>query len=136
MRYRKLTATGDYSFGQGQLDFYINLPQTVGQAVLTNLKLFLGEWFLDLTTGMPWLTQVIGVDTSALYDNAIKTQIINTAGVTRIVAYTSVLNAALRHLEVKVTILTIFSPAPISLEVNLPLSGYGIGGYGQLPYGT
>ena len=42
MRYRPLDANGDYTVG---IPFLVNSPACVGQAVLTRLKLFLGEWF-------------------------------------------------------------------------------------------
>jgi hypothetical protein len=54
MRYRKLDANGDYTFGGGSNDFLVNTPETVAQAVMTRLNLLQGEWFLDTTAGMPW----------------------------------------------------------------------------------
>jgi hypothetical protein len=76
LRYRTLTPTGDMTFGFGSANFLVNSPQTVQQATVTGLKLFLGEWFLNTSVGMPWNTQVIGNNTQALYDNAAKSQIL------------------------------------------------------------
>ena len=57
MRYRQLTSTGDYTLGQGNLN-YIEKQDAVSQAVKTRLKLLLGEWWEDLEDGLP-LFQVI-----------------------------------------------------------------------------
>ena len=48
MKYRKLTENGDYAFGRGGADMHADTPEAVGQAVLTRLRLFAGEWFVDL----------------------------------------------------------------------------------------
>ena len=71
MRYRKLDADGDYSFGSRQADFP-GLPDTVAQAVKTRLMLLRGEWFLDSTEGMPWQGEVLGKQPRASYDWAIR----------------------------------------------------------------
>lgn len=136
MRYRLLDANLDYSFGQGSQNFLVNSPQTVAQAVLTGLKLFAGEWFLDSTVGMPWYSQVVGNNTTSLYDTAIKAQILSTQGVASIVSYSSVLSRGARSLAVNALITTIYSMTPVPISTTLPGSGYGIGGYGSLPYGT
>ena len=46
MKYRKLTENGDYAFGRGGADMHADTPEAVGQAVLTRLRLFAGEWFV------------------------------------------------------------------------------------------
>ena len=53
MKYRKLTENGDYAFGRGGADMHADTPEAVGQAVLTRLRLFAGEWFVDLKEGTP-----------------------------------------------------------------------------------
>lgn len=59
MKYRKLTATGDYSFGGNQTD-YIEGANAVGQAVKTKLLLFYQEWWEDLGLGIPMFQSFIG----------------------------------------------------------------------------
>lgn len=107
MRYRKLSASGDYIFGEGKSEFYVNNPEAVAQAVRTRLLLFTGEWFLDLTEGMPYKEQVLGRGTLNLYDQAIKDRILTTQGVLSIVDYASVLDQN-RNLTVAVVIETIY----------------------------
>ncbi len=60
-RVRKLDANGDYSFGQGEANFWVNNAAGVAQNVETRLGLLEGEWFLDknsrdpLVSRNPWL---------------------------------------------------------------------------------
>ena len=56
MRYRRLTATGDYVFGQGSLD-YLSDADAAAQAVKTKLKLLLGEWWENTGDGLPLFQQ-------------------------------------------------------------------------------
>lgn len=113
MRYRTLTEAGDYSFGQGSSQWLVNTPETVAQAVLTRLRLVRGEWFLDTSEGTPYLTQILGEHTKGLYDQAIKTRILNTPGVVSIVEYVSLMDAA-RNLAVSCTINTLYGQTTIS----------------------
>ena|SRR5712664_2586072 len=135
MRYRKLTSAGDYSFGQNALDFYVNSPQTVAQAVLTRLLLHQGEWFLDLTFGMPWESQVLGYNTKSLYDAAIQNEILGVQGVRSILSYSSDLNTVTRKLTVNATIDTIYSTFVFATTFGVATGGFGISGYGVSPYG-
>ena len=102
MRYRALTATGDYQIGQGSANFLVNSPACVAQAVLTRLDLWQGQWFLDTTFGMPWLTDVIGKNTGGLYDIAIQQYILATQGVNQIQGYSSYLNRTKRSLSISI----------------------------------
>lgn len=131
------TAGFDYSFGHGASDFFVNSPQTVAQAVLTALLLHKGEWFLDVTVGMPWETQVEGYGTQSLYDAAIKNLILGVQGVQSIVSYSSSLNFKSRMLTVNVTINTIYGQAQLTTSGLLAPGGYGISTYGPgTAYGT
>jgi hypothetical protein len=130
MRVRALDANGDMTFGAGAQNFLVDSPQAVLQCVLTAMKLWQGEWFLDTTAGIPWNTQVLGADTQPLYDNAIRTAIRAVQGVTGISSYSSSFNPSTRVLTVSVTITTQFGPAtlePTPLQwAAPPKTGYGI----------
>jgi hypothetical protein len=112
-RVRKLDANGDYSFGQGSINFWINSALGVAQNVGTRLGLWQSEWFLDRTVGTPWAQKVLGYGTASLRDVAIKTVILQTENVTELVSYSSVANPATRKFTVSGTILTTFSPDPV-----------------------
>ncbi|MGA3827401.1 hypothetical protein [Pseudomonas chlororaphis] len=114
MRYRKLDANGDYTFGHQQADFLRDSPETVAQAVSTRLKLDQGEWFLDKTEGMPWKTQVLGERTTATRDSAVQKRVLGTQGVTQIASYESEFDSETRKFTPTVTIDTTYGQTTIS----------------------
>lgn len=89
MRYRALSPDGDYTFGQGAANFLVNTPQTVGQAILTRLKLLTQEWFLDVTDGTGYNPLILGKNTQSTRDLEIKSRILRTPGVKQLVSYAS-----------------------------------------------
>jgi len=111
-RVRKLDANGDYSFGQGEANFWINQVEGVVQNVTTRLLLLEGEWWLDQTVGTPWSQEILGYSTAALRDVAIKTVILTTDNVTQLTQYNSSVNPSTRAFTVSGFILTPFSPQP------------------------
>lgn len=109
MRVRALTSTGDYSFGQGQSNFLINTPACVGQLVETTLRLWQGEWYLDLLAGTPWLQQILGVfNLKSVVDMILQGVILSVPGVDSIQSYSSAY-VGVRNLSVTATIVTEFS---------------------------
>lgn len=112
MRYRSLDAAGDYTLGNSTV-FLVNSPATVGQSVLTRLRLLTGEFFLDLTEGLPYSTEIRGKYTQATYDAAIRSRILGTQGITEITAYQSTLSSA-RVLTVTVSINTVYGPTEVA----------------------
>lgn len=120
MRVRMLTATGDIAYGQGSANYLVDSRAAVAQEVQTTLLLFQGEWFLDITAGVPWFTQVAGVGTIPIYDQVIKQAIQGVQGVTAIVNYSSILDRVTRALTVTATINTQFGITQV--QVSLPIS--------------
>lgn len=114
MRYRKLDQNDDYSFGQGQVNFHKDTPEAVAQAVLTRLRLWLTEWFLDIEEGMPWVEGVLGKREKEAADNTIRTHVLETQGVTQIVEYASQYDADNRTLSVQLEIDTIYGQIKIN----------------------
>lgn len=89
MRYRKLSPTGDYTFGQQQANFWTNVPDGVAQAVSTRLKLWRGQWFLDTTEGTDWQGKVLGNRTALTRDVELQQRVLSTPGATQINNYSS-----------------------------------------------
>lgn len=114
MRYRKLDANGDYTFGNQQADFYKDNPDAVAQAVMTRLRLNKGEWFIDTVDGTPWNTEVLGERTASTRDAAIKKRILGTPGVSQIDSYDSSINPETRRFTVTATITTAYGQTSIS----------------------
>jgi hypothetical protein len=99
--------------GHGPADYLRDSPDTVLQAVMTRLKLFVGEWFNDTAEGTPWRTQVLGKYTKTRYDSAIRRRILRTQGVTGIAEYHSSFDGEGRHLAVSAAIDTIYGRAAL-----------------------
>jgi hypothetical protein len=118
MRYRKLTATGDYVFGNGQLDFYRDVPEAPGQAVKTRLQLWLGEWFPNIDSGTPYPIGVLGKHSKAQADAVIQDRAQNTQGVADngISNYESSINPDTRKMDVRFSVDTIYGPTQVQIE--------------------
>ncbi len=116
MRYRRLSSTGDYTFGQGSANFYIDDADVVRQHILTTLQLLTGQWFLDLTAGVPYVPDVIGAHTQATRDEAIREAILGVDGVTGISTYSSNVNQA-RQFSIAASVDTIYGQ--VTVETTL-----------------
>lgn len=114
MRYRKLDANGDYTFGQGAGNFWRDQPEAVAQAVQTRLGLSQGEWFLDTSAGTPYNSKILGAGTISSYDLAIQSEIANTAGLLSIDEYSSGVDPSTRKAQVNATITTIYGQTSVS----------------------
>jgi len=114
MRYRKLSPTGDYTFGTGA-DFYIDSPATVAQAILTRLRLWRGEWFVNLDDGVPYYSDVLGKYTQAQRDAVIRRVVTLTPGVKSIVRYSSTYDSAARTFTVSMVVDTIYGQAVVNI---------------------
>lgn len=115
MRYRTLSASDDYTFGQRA--FLVDSPEAVGQAVLTRLRLARGEWFLDTTEGTPYQQEILGMGRVATYDAAIIERILGTPGVTELVSYSSNLDRRTRAATVEAVINTQYGQATVSVTL-------------------
>lgn len=115
MRYRKLAAGGDYSFGNGPLDFYRDVPQAVGQSVQTRLLLWLGEWYLNIEDGTPYMQGILGKYSQSVADVTIQDRVLDTTGVINISEYESILDTENRSLSVSLTINTIYGPTELQV---------------------
>ena len=128
MRVRSLDANDDMSWGNGSADFLVDSSRAVAQCILTRLKLFTGEWFLDLTAGTAWLPNeptrglpgVIGMQPGdSARDIILRSRILGTPGVSEIIDYQSYLDPIARHFSVFATVATIYSGIPITIGLGL-----------------
>lgn len=115
MKNRQQTVDGDMVFGNGLLDFYIDTPEAVGLAVETRLKLWAGEWFVDVAEGTQYQANVLGTGHSNSAAPTIRQRILETQGVTEIVTFDFNINADTRKFTVASTINTIYGQ--IHIEV-------------------
>lgn len=117
MRYRKLTSDGDYTFGNGQENFYRDNSEAVAQAVQTRLLLWLGEWFLDTEEGTPYLQAILGKHDEETRNNVIRNRIIETEGVLQLINYASVVDPDNRSVAVSCEISTIYGTSIIQVQL-------------------
>lgn len=113
MRYRKLDDDGDMVFGGGQSSFYRDQPEAVRQAVVTRLALWTGQWFLDLSAGTPWQTQVLGKYTTSVRDAVLRRRIKQTTGLTSLDSYSSTFDPETRSLVVEAVVSTQYGQTKI-----------------------
>ena len=116
MIYRKLDKNGDYVFGVA-MPFFVNVPDAIAQAVLTRLRLWQGEWFLDTTDGTQYMQNVLGAVHGHDPDAAIRARVLGTPGVTAILAYSSSRDPRTRKLLVGMTIDTIYGQASTAVTL-------------------
>lgn len=124
MRYRQLDENGDDTFGQGSRNFLVDSPEAVAQAVMTRLRLEVGEWFLDVTEGTPYQTRILGYGSANSRDIAIRDRIIGTQGVLEIVSYSSSLSVA-RKLSIRAVANTIYGELVIDISQGSPTGSGG-----------
>lgn len=75
--------------------------EAVGQHARQRTMTFRGEWFIDTTCGVEWLDKIMGRQFDAsLSESIIKTEILETDGVTGIEAFSLSFNRRLRGLNV------------------------------------
>lgn len=114
MRYRALDDQGDMKFGNQQADFLRNSPDAIAQAVITRLRLWLGEWFIDQTEGTPYQQAVLGKNTMNSAGPAIRARILETEGVVELTNFEMLFDADERKMTINATIDTIYGQAQVS----------------------
>ncbi|CAM3711786.1 hypothetical protein BS639_17235 [Rouxiella silvae] len=116
MRYRREDADGDYTFGQGDNTWLINSPDAVAQAIKTRFLLWYGQWFLDTTTGTPWIQSVLGKQNPTAYNMAIRQRILETQGVNSITAFNTTVDSSTRRVTFTATIDTLYGTTTVTSE--------------------
>jgi hypothetical protein len=127
MRLRKQDAAGDMQFGHNAGDFWHDQAEGVGQSAMTRLLLYRGEWFLDLTEGMPWggfplsdavvqQGRVLGAHTQLSRDVAIQQRVLRTPGVQSIESYASQGDPDLRSFTAQIAIQTIYGRLGVAVS--------------------
>ena len=119
MIYRKLDENGDYSFGNNSFDF-VSDDEAIAQAIKTKLYLFYGEWWEDISLGLPMFQSILGqVSNSNLKQTVIllsAEQISLVKGVSSVDSINVSISARKLDLEIEVTTT---NKTTINLEVEL-----------------
>lgn len=112
MKYRRLSSSGDYTFGHGDSDF-VSGVEACTQAVKTRLELYLGTFWRDLTDGLPMYQSILQAygspESLEIIDSILRKRIVETQGVTRIISYSSQFDSNTRKFTFSCVIDTIYS---------------------------
>ena len=96
---------------------FIDGSQAVAQTVVTRLRLFLGEYHLDIRDGTPWFQSILGkYDNMNVVESLIRKRISETEGVVRIRSFSTNLDFDERVLTVTCSIETKFGIEEISFN--------------------
>ena len=120
MRYRTLSATGDYVFGRGPGAILTNTPQAVGQAVYTRLRLQFGEVFWASDAGVPYETDVVGYGDKRDRDALMLATILGTIGVTEVIAFDSLIDPSTRRYGFSATLNTLYGKTQVNSQPGQP----------------
>lgn len=116
LKYRKLSPSKDYVFGNGQNDFLTDID-AVAQAVYTRLYLWRESYWRDLNAGIPMTQRILGqignAGNLAAIDNLIQAEILGTKDVISIVSFESVFDSESREYAYTCVINTAYSEAVI-----------------------
>jgi hypothetical protein len=115
MRYRRLGENNEPVMGQGRQDFLTD-KEAVGQAVITRLRLFRGEWWEDIYLGIPMWQSMLGVVgvKKGMLDYIIQDCILQTTGIFNVENLTSIFNVETRAYEFYCAINTVYGPTAIT----------------------
>ena len=115
-----MTATGDYVFGQGSLDYLTN-ENAVAQAIKTKIRLLLGEWWEDTNDGFPLFQQALlqrntdeGIQT---IDLLVRDRILAVEEVSKITEFSSVIIKGTYKARIKVE--TIYGSIEDQVEMEV-----------------
>lgn len=91
MKYRKLDANGDYTFGGGSTDM-LKDKGACAQAIKTRLLLLLAEWWEDLNEGLPLFQSILAKRNIQIAEKIIRERIEGTQHVNQITFFQSFFN--------------------------------------------
>lgn len=112
MTVRRLDATGDIVTSGQQ---FVTEQLEIGQTVATRLRLFLKEYFRDISDGTPWFQDILGKRGNLTSkEAAIKSRIVRTAGVTGLISFDTNFDIDSNSYTVTASVLTDFGAVQIN----------------------
>lgn len=113
---RRLSGSGDMTFGQGLANF-AKASEACAQNVTTRLKLILGEWFLDTSAGVPYVETIFKEHVpQQLVEAQFKQTILETTDVQTLNSFSMTLNHKDRNASISVGITTVYNDV---LNINV-----------------
>lgn len=97
----------------GDIEIIANKPSlttgidAIRQHLQTTLRLFMGEWFLDTTKGVPWFQDILIKNPSfAVVSAVLRNTILNTPGVLQLVEFNLDFDKSIREMSLAFKALT------------------------------
>ena len=117
MTVRRISATGGIVTSGVQ---FLTGREEIAQTIRTRLRLFLGEYFRDITIGTPWFqTILVKATTLSSKDAQLRRVIIQTPGVTQIIDFTTDYDIDTRQYTITGQVLTPFGVVSLDLGGNI-----------------
>jgi len=114
MTVRLLDANGDITTSGQQ---FTTERDEIAQTVKTRLRLYLGEYFRDITDGTPWWEQILGKPKSqSAAESAIKNRIVRTDGVVRLTSFSTDFDRDTRKFSITCGILTTYGQTDLIIS--------------------
>jgi len=88
----------------------------VALAVQSRLLLFLGEWFLNIDEGTPYMQAILGKHSQESANITLQDRISGTEGFVSLEDFVSVLDPDTRSYSATGTLNTAFGPTPLEIE--------------------
>jgi len=116
MTVRRLDENGDITTSGVQ---FITGTDEIAQTIKTRLRLYLGEYFRDITDGTPWFQSILGKGTSLNNKEALlRNRIIQTDGVHEITKFETEFDNDSRTYSITVNVLTDDGAVELGLSNN------------------
>ena len=107
MSVSKLDSNGDWTFGQG-LSNYANGSNEISQNVITRIKSFQNDWFLDSTACIDWFNLLSNRNTQKSTEAQISKTVLDTKGVSTLDSLNFVLDRQNRKASIDLVYTDIF----------------------------
>lgn len=91
MLFRNLDEVGDWTFGRGNQN-YVDLNAAIGLNIRTRILSWVGDCFFDQKAGIDWVNRLGSKNQRTLLEMDLKRLIIQSNGVTGLLAFDTVLN--------------------------------------------
>lgn len=105
-------------------DFDFNLvddTKQIAQNLAIRLRFFLGEWYLDITQGLPYYEIFfVKAPNEIQVESALKAEIVNTRGIVELTGFTSTFDARKRLFSVRFSARSI-SGEELMKELEIPV---------------
>src|SRR5690625_1430527 len=129
MQVRRLGKDGDL-VTRGKM--FLDGREAIAQTIVTRLKLFLGEYFRDVTDGTPWFQQILGkFENLNAVEAILRNRIARTQGVVRLLSFAMQYDLDARTVAIRATVLTVYGAQDVQFS-STPV-GYGRTRSARLP---